>query len=237
MLFNLSHAQGEALKEILFDRVRLEVFLNDRPLGRILFTSSAARGVEEAQTQGISFSKLFAAASCRDRAVIDFSPAHVRRERIVGIQRKEFSKILALSFAVIAVALLILVAKIHISELRLKSINNQIAVLETEAIPLQSMLKRIRLIDKAREKSHSVMPAIRDVLQKVPVGVYLSEITYVRDTVLSIRGTSRDNAQVFLFVESLKKELRFRDVQVKYVTKRKDINDFEVSCLFTASAK
>jgi len=237
MLFNLSHGHGEAFKELLYRRSQLAASLGDESLGKFVLTGSTERSVMEAQAQGVSFSKIFAAARYGDRTAIDFSPANVKQERAAEMQRKEFRKILFLFIAVIAVALLIVGSKVGISELRLKSLNDQIAVLETKGAPLLSMLKRIRLVEDSRAKSHSVMRAIQDVPQKVPAGMYLSEISYIQDSVLAVRGTSRDNAQIFLFVESLKKEPQFQDVQVKYVTKRKDINDFEVLCLFAASPK
>jgi len=237
MLFNLLQEQAEIFKGILNRRAQLVASLAEESLVRIPLAGSSQQGVAEAQTQGISFSKLFAAAKYGARTAIDFSPAHVKQERAVGVQRKEFSRIFSLFIAVIAVALLILGSKVYVSELQLKSLNGQIAVLETQAAPLLSMLKRIRLIDDSRARSRSVMRSVQDVLRQVPSGMYLSEVTYIRDSVLSVRGTSRDNAKIFLFVESLKKEPLFRDVQVKYVTKRKDINDFEVLCLLAVPAK
>ncbi|MFH0985953.1 MAG: PilN domain-containing protein [Candidatus Omnitrophota bacterium] len=237
MFFNLTDTQGEALTEVLYQRFQLDASPSGESLGRVLWTGSAERSVKELYAQGVTFTKLFAAALYGDRTAIDFSPANVKQERVAGTQRKEFSKVLFLFMAVIAAVMLIVGVKAYVSELRLKNLDDQIALYEVKAAPVRTMLKRIRLVEDSRAKSHSVVRAIRDVPQKVPAGVYLSEISCARDSALSIRGTSRDNAQVFLFGESLRKEPLFRDVQVKYVTKRNDVNDFEILCLMAGSSK
>lgn len=237
MFFNLPEAYGEALSEVFFDRFQLDASSCGESLGKVLLTGSAERSVREIYAQGVSFTKLFAAAMYGDHTAIDFSPVNVKQDRVAGTHRKEIGKVLVLFGAVIAVALMVLGAKVYVSEMRLKDLDRQIAALETKAAPIRNMQRRMRLVDESREKSHSVVRAIRDVPQKVPSGVYLSEISCARDSALTIRGTSRDNARVFLFGESLRKDVLFKDVQVKYVTKRNDVNDFEILCLLNASPK
>lgn len=235
ILFNLSPVCSAAAQRMLSHRFQMNATACDEVLPKVSFSAAGRRGFIEAQEEGLSFSKLFAAAMLHDRAAIDFSPPNVKAERAFKKKRRELGKILMVFFLIIAVTMLIMWGKLFRNEMRMKSLNAQIAVLEAKAAPLMGMLKRIRAVEDSRSSAHSAMQVIRDVPKKVPEGVYLSEIIYVRGTVLAIRGTSRDNARVFQFVESLRTEPLFQDVQVKYVTKRNDVNDFEVSCLWAVA--
>lgn len=59
-------------------------------------------------------------------------------------------------------------------------------------------------------------------------------VTLESNDKVALRGQAREMADVFKFVDLLKDTIYFKDVQIKYSTKKKvedtDVNEFEIVC-------
>ncbi len=217
-------------KDILDKRFALQVYGPFESAAAIRFSAKADASLKKEEKEGVSFSKLIGLMLDPDRPALDFSPLDMRIARRERSKRRKLAVTCALAAAIILVGLAVFLEGVYSKTMLLKRIDAQLTRLEKETSDIQKENARLGIIKKRLDANDSAVEVLTEIYRNTPQEVYLSAIIYDDNSSVSLRGTSIAMSDVFKFVKVLKSSPLFKDVKSKYVTKRKDLSDFEIIC-------
>ncbi|MBI4432252.1 MAG: pilus assembly protein PilM [Candidatus Omnitrophica bacterium] len=138
--------------------------------------------------------------------------------------------ILALSIFLVVSG--IFATKVYRKTQYLKWLENRVASTQDTANQVESMKKRIKDGLALHDAGMRFFDEIIHVHRILPKEIYLTEISVARDERLQIQGRAETMTSVFDFVNNLKSNALFREVETKRINKRmvdnKEIVDFEI---------
>ncbi len=217
-------------KDILTKRFSLQVFGPFEDSKAIRLSKEADTFLRQQKDEVVSFSKLIGLMLDPGRPALDFSPLDMKMERRERARKKKFAVTATLLAAIFFVGLMIFLEGVYSKTLILRRMDAQLKRLEQETSGIQKDSARIELIKKRLDAKSSAIEVLVELYKNAPPGAYLTAIVYDESGTVSLRGTSTVISDVYKYVKALKASPIFSDVKAKYVTKRKDLSDFEIIC-------
>ena len=194
------------------------------------FSGETRQFLVQQEKEGISYSNLLGYMIDPGRPALDFSPLDIKVARRERTRRKEFITAGILIVAVALVGLALFLEGVYSKSMVLRRMNAQLEKLEKETAGIQRESSTLDQIKKRLDSRISAIGVLTEIYKLAPQDVYLSAIVYDDSGSISLRGTSMDMSGAFKLVKMLKESPLFGDVKTKYVTKRKDLSDFEIVC-------
>lgn len=234
VVFMESNRFVDASRGILSEKFSLQVSGPFAASGAIKLSKQADELLRQEEKEGILFSKMIGLMLDPDRPALDFSPLDMKMERRERARKKKFAVTATLLAAIFFVGLMIFLEGVYSKTLILKRMDAQLKRLEQETSGIQKESARIELIKKRLDAKNSAIEVLVELYKNAPPGAYLTAIVYDESGTVSLRGTSTVISDVYKYVKALKASPIFSDVKAKYVTKRKDLSDFEIICQLNA---
>ena len=139
-----------------------------------------------------------------------------------------------LSLAVIGLILLSALVKIYKRSQYLKTVTKLREQSNPNAETVKESLKKLGLIKERLNPTFSPVEIIDILYDLLPSGISLVSFDLKENGNISLEGISLVMADVFTFQSRLEKSARFKNVEVKFASKRNsrlgEITDFKITC-------
>jgi hypothetical protein len=134
-----------------------------------------------------------------------------------------------LSAAVLALIIIFGFAVLSAQRYQLRTLQAKLAVFEREGMSLAQMHSKVALVKGSFDPRSSPAELISAVYRSLPPDVYLVGIALDDTGSVSLRGTCADVSGVFRYIKGLQADAPLTAIATKYVTKRRDRADFEIT--------
>lgn len=164
-------------------------------------------------------------------------PEEIKEEIKRGSRRKENLHLVLLIFSIVFIWVLGVNKNLDNKAKYLKRIKSELNKISQEAIPLEEIEKRVKLLESRAQKKVSSLDTLYEIHKVMPLEISLVNFNYEEDIRITMRGETPELNPVFAFVSGLEKSPVFNNfnVKVRYATKKKtqvgEIVDFEIICL------
>lgn len=223
----------KGLEAILSDNLHLPI--NAVSYLQNLTVSNRALKVTE-EMKHSSFLNVIAPLLTWEDLKINLLPEEVKLRKSLEARGRELIKTGVYILTIFVLIFSILISKIHFKSAYLGKLNKEFQSLGKDAQELELASSKINLIKKYLVNRGYSLGILTELYRVIPIDLKISEIKYVAQNQLSIKGTAGSMSTVFSFVDSMEKSEYFKEVKTKYTTKRKDgerdVTDFEIICLF-----
>ncbi len=227
----------------LADKLKLEFSFNVElvnPLKEI----SPEKGlmIPQALNQGnCSASAILGLVSGADKERINLLPGEVKKEEEEKSKIKDLVFLGAALFLLLVVSAGALALKIYKKELYLKRLETVLKEENPKAKEVESAMKKLTLIKQRLNPSGSSIDVIYELYNLIPAGVSLSIFSFDEQQLITLQGVAVNMSDVFNFQGILEKSPYFKNVEVKYASKRKvrnaEVTDFRITCVAEERAK
>jgi Tfp pilus assembly protein, ATPase PilM len=156
-------------------------------------------------------------------------------------QEEEKKKIKDLAFLGLALVLVLvfsaaaLAGKIYKKEQYLKSLAAALKEDNPKAQKIEGLIKKLNLVKDRLNPQGTSIDMIRELYSLVPEGISLSIFSFDDAEFITLQGVSFNMSDVFNFQSILDKSPYFKNVEVKYASKRKvrqgELTDFRITCI------
>jgi len=218
------------IKEILEKELKLPVKVVPQLVN--IKISANAKAKFENSGHPLSFSSVLALASDYKKLQINLLPASIQSIQKKKTKYRNLAKIAILSGCLLLVIVGLFFKKLHDKEVYLKILKQKLQVIAPEADNLDKKSKMSRMVVQKLKAEGSCLDIIREVYAVTPSNIYLTQVIFDRGKGVTLKGSSPGMAQVFGYISTLEKSKYFKDVQLRYASKRKtknsDLTDFEV---------
>jgi len=228
---SLIKKEAPALKDLLkIPAVFIDLLKECPKKERIDFPDETAANAE-------SFTSILALGLCHSALQMNLIP----REVLKGKAAKVLKESLILSFVLllsIIVGAAGITAKNFVDKKRYLSLINKSIEKAKPQVNRLTRLKKISYIVKEQLRFEgSSIDILKELYARVPPQITLSIFDYEDGRLCLLRGMSQSLSDVFKFVSILEESDYFKNVKVRYATKRaiadKEITDFEMICELT----
>lgn len=169
-----------------------------------------------------SFLPLIVSLIQENKLTIDLLPVDLKMQRSVEAKGKEIIKTGILIAVIFSFIWGIFLTKVYTRTTYLKKLMLKYEDLNNEAKVWEEGMAKLKVIKDYLARQGKFLEVLSSLYQAVPQTMYLSGITFDRRKNLNIKGTSDFMAEVFSFVSSLEASDCFKNVKIKYTTKRKE---------------
>lgn len=191
---------------------------------------AAPEETKESSFLGIT-APLLALGECRSSLIpeeIKYKMALARRARDLMVMAVALLTIAVLSF-------MMMMTKVYFKNAYLKKLEDKYRNLGSEARNLEKEFQKNNLIRAYLMGRGSSVNVLAVLYKLAPLNLNLNYIKFENGGKFIIRGTAESMSTVFSFNGSMEKSKIFKEVKIKYTTKRiegqKDFIDFEINCL------
>ncbi len=158
------------------------------------------------------------------------------------VKKEEQQKSKIRDFAILALVLVLLLifsaaslaAKIYKKEQYLKEIELILKKESPKAKQIENSIKKLNLVKERLSSRGSSIDVIYELYNLIPDGVSLSIFSFDDADIITLQGMSLNMSDVFNFQSILEKSPYFKNVEVKYASKRKlrqtELTDFRITC-------
>jgi Tfp pilus assembly PilM family ATPase len=174
---------------------------------------------------------LLALGECRTSLIpeeVKYKMALAQRGRALMVMAVALLSIVVLSF-------MMMMTEVYFKNAYLKKLEDKYGNLGSEARELGKEFQRNSQIRSYLLGRGSSVNALTELHDLAPLNLNLNYIKFENDGKFIIRGTAESMSIVFSFNGSMEKSKVFKDVKIKYTTKRvegqKEFVDFEINCL------
>lgn len=165
---------------------------------------------------------------------LNLLPTTVLAEHQELTKSKQALYSITLSAVVIGLVLLGVLVKIYRESQYLQIISRSIEANGKKAREAEQMLKKIELIQERLFSGIASIDIIYELYQRFPQRMSLSMLDVEENGNILIEGSSLLMADVFDFQSRLEKSPRFKNVEVKFASKRNssagEVTDFKITC-------
>ena len=116
----------------------------------------------------------------------------------------------------------------------LKLLNAKYSGSRNDIEGLDTMVKKIRVVGEWLNSRASTINYLYQIQKLLPSQLVLKIITFDADDKVTLRGQAKEMSDIFGFVNILENSSYFKDIQVKYTTKKKvadkELTEFEIVC-------
>jgi hypothetical protein len=150
-------------------------------------------------------------------------------------QARQRRGIILLLSAIIALWFLALTGNLDSKSRYLGLLQTELNKIAEQALPLEAMDKRMRLLEGRSTKESLNLAIIPELYKIMPHQIYLTNLACEEETSVTLRGQSPELNSVLVFVSKLEASAVFKgfNIKVKYATKRKtaqgELIDFEIT--------
>lgn len=185
-----------------------------------------------------SYSSLIGAAFGPEE--VDLLPKALKVSKAVKTRKRELAVAIILLCAIIVSSSSTIWNKVRQRELALKTLESKL----NETSPLAAEIEKMRLatdIIKSRlAKKTEALDVLNELHKIVPPQIYLAAYTYDEEKV-ELKGTASVLSDVFKLVTILENSPYFKNIEVRYATKRKvgnqELIDFDIVCPLSTGEK
>ncbi|MCX5703348.1 MAG: pilus assembly protein PilM [Candidatus Omnitrophica bacterium] len=182
-----------------------------------------------------SFLDVVASGLCLDEMKVDLIPDEIKMRRNLEEKGRDLIKTGSYIMTIFVLIIFILVNKIYFKGAYLKDIDKKYQSLDQEAKKLEKSFTEVSLIRNYLLNRGYSLEVLVELHNLAPLNLKLDDIRYdTQAERFSFRGTTEVMSVVFSFVDSMEKSKLFKDVKIKYTSKRKDgtkdVADFEIIC-------
>lgn len=128
-----------------------------------------------------------------------------------------------------------LVVKIYKKQAYLKKLEQILKEDSPKAKNVETSLKKLELLKERLNPRGSTIEVIYELYNLIPDTISLSVFSFEEGKLITLQGTSSNMSDVFNFQSILEKSPYFKNVEVKYASKRKlrqaEITDFRISAV------
>ncbi len=165
---------------------------------------------------------------------INLLPAEVKEEEKKKNKAKDLVFLGVILFLLLVISCGAFVFKIYKKELYLKKLDATLKADNPKAKEVESALKKLTLIRERLNPRSSSIDVIYELYNLIPEGVSLSIFSFDEAELITLQGVAVNMSDVFNFQGILEKSLHFKNVEVKYASKRKvrgsEVTDFRITC-------
>lgn len=123
----------------------------------------------------------------------------------------------------------------------LKLLNTRYQEVSDDVERLDTMSKKIKVVRERLDSRALNLNYLYQINKRLPPEIVIKMITLEAEDKITLRGQAQAMSDVFKFITALENSNYFKDIQVKYTTKKKigdqDITEFEIACPTTLTKK
>lgn len=164
---------------------------------------------------------------------VDLLPKALKLEKSAKIKKRELTISVILTFAVITSISFTAWNKIHQKELILNNVESKLSQTAPFAQEIEKMRMATEVITYQLKKKSEALDVLNELHKIIPPQIYLILYTYDEEKA-ELKGTANALSDVFKLVTVLEDSPSFKNVEVRYATKRKigeqELVDFEIVC-------
>ncbi len=180
-----------------------------------------------------SFLNVAASLLALGETKVDLLPEEIRMRKKLEESGRDLVATGILALTLFVLVFFILAAKIYFKSLYLQTLNRKFASLDQEAEKLEKDFSSAAVIKNYLSSRGYALEVLAELHATAPSNLKCEYIRYDQEqNKFSLRGTAESMSAVFVFVDTLEKSKYFKDVKIKYTTKRKDgmadFTDFEI---------
>lgn len=165
---------------------------------------------------------------------IDLLPPEVKKEQTQKSKIKELIFLGTLLGLLLVLSLGILATRIYKTELYLKKLEATLKETSPKTKEIETTLKKLALVKERLSPQGSSIDMISELYNIIPEGVSLSIFSLEEGKFITLQGLSLAMSDVFNFQSILEKSPYFKNVEVKYASKRRvrqiEVTDFRITC-------
>ncbi|MEW6009413.1 MAG: pilus assembly protein PilM [Candidatus Omnitrophota bacterium] len=182
----------------------------------------------------VSFVSVIGAALNKDKFSWDLLPMDIKDKLNLRIIRQKSRRLLFL-FTLGLLLLFALFAKhIYDKSRLLKLIERQIKVLSPQANTQDEIIARFETVRQELRQSVFISELLKQIYNIIPQDISLTNLDIERDKTLILKGQTYNFSSVSNLYNLLEKSENFKNVRLRYVTKRKiresELTDFQIDC-------
>ncbi len=164
---------------------------------------------------------------------INLFPEEIKLKRAFEERSRQIIWMGFFSFSIIVVIFILVASKIVFRSIYLDKLKERSQVIHKEANALESKFRTTQLIKRFLIQRGYSLEIIYRIYKNLSPAITISDIRFTRETSsLSIKGTADSMTTIYSFVEDLSKDDLFKEVKMRYTSKRKEedkeVADFEV---------
>jgi len=189
----------------------------------------------------VSLSALIGFAFAQGRTEIDLTPRRIKLKRLM---EKKTQKLLVMGVLLISLLMSLsffLSERIYNKKLYLQQLRSQCRKTEKEAMYIERLKRRIKLIKERLNAKGSALDILYHIYSLTPKQIYFTDISIDEKKQVVLRGRAEVMSDVFRFVTTLEESPVFEGVKVTYATKKKEEKEaevvFEIICLLEREEK
>jgi len=167
---------------------------------------------------------------------LNILPERVKEDKLNLSRSQERLKSAILIAGIILVFFLGMVKNLENKERYLQKLKKQLSDITQEALPLEGIEKRFRLIASKADRKDSPLDVFYEVHRLMPAEISLVNLSYEEERSVLLHGTTTDMQGVFKLISALEKSPAFAqfNIKIRFATRKKiqsgEIIDFEIGC-------
>jgi Tfp pilus assembly protein PilN len=166
---------------------------------------------------------------------INLLPIEVKEEQAQANKLRDLAFLGALLVLTLIFFILAMSVKIYKKERYLKRLDAILKEESPKAKKVEASIKKLSLVRDRLNPIGSSIDVIYELYNIIPDGVTLSIFSFDDGELITLQGVARKMSDVFNFQSILEKSPYFKNVEVKYASKRRvrqtEVTDFRISCV------
>jgi Tfp pilus assembly PilM family ATPase len=187
------------------------------------------------ETKEVSFlgvaASLIALGECRTSLI----PEEIKYKMALARRAKDLMVTAVALLTIFSLVFMMMITEVYFKNAYLKKLEEKYKYLGGEARELGNELQKNSQIRSYLLGRGSSVNALTELYNLAPLNLNLNYIKFENGGKFIIRGSAESMSTVFLFNGAMEKSKVFKEVKIKYTTKRieglKDFVDFEINCL------
>jgi L-lactate utilization protein LutC len=165
---------------------------------------------------------------------ISFLPKEYNDKMANKENKKELLLTSCLVFIAIAALSTLLIFKLHEKDKTLNLLSSHMSSIQHDVDQLRDFLRKAEILKSQKQKGDLVINVLKGSYDLTPSDIFLYRLEYDGRYDFSYKGTVSNASDVFNFVKALEKSKYFKNVEVKYTTKKvvqnQEVTDFNILC-------
>lgn len=189
----------------------------------------------------ISANAVLGLALQKPEKALNLLPANLLTEHKELARSKQAIYLITLSLVAVGLVFLSVLVRIYKRSVYLQTISRSIEESSRKSRQVEGMLRKTELIQERLSPRFSAINIIYELYQLFPRGMSLSMLEVEENGNISLEGYSLLMAEVFDFQKRLEKSPYFKNVEVKFASKRNtalgEVTDFKIGCQIAKRTK
>jgi len=180
----------------------------------------------------VSFSSVIALAMDYQYMDINLLPRPVKASHQRMVQYRSLANVGILALCLALILSIFTLKKLHDKRIYLNLLKNKLEAIAPEADALNKKSKIAKMVREHLKAEGSCLDIMRETYAVIPSNVFLTRYIYEEGKGITLKGSSPSMSQVVKLVPLLEQSKYFKEVQLRYASKRKkkgvDLTDFEI---------